>query len=507
MIQLSHLIQNAETPPPELPRKAGAEGLEKAEKNDDPGVFAQLLAGLLRNVHNPQKAGETGEPGKTGEAGSGAAGAVRARGLSGISGGRERLPGAEIMPEEAVEPGPEGGISPGKRRGPKKAPGPDRIGAAGNEKAARPVPGGETIRAKQEGTGEDAPGDLEKAGEDSPSGTAAQTRSLRNSDAPAPPEGAAGPAGAGDAALAEGLPLAGAVPETSPYPPGDEPGKRPEAEAKETGTAGKTGGGRLSVSPEAAGTGASSPAKAGERRSGGDAEPEGGEAGRTRNRRKERFSPEIRDLRSAVQAEKTVSGAAPPLEGGHENRSGTVPETELLVELRSAGAKTPAEIGAEREARPAATFHEMLARELHQNLNGDIVRHASILLRDGGEGLIRLSLKPESLGNVKIRLEMAENKIAGHIIVESDDAFRAFEREIRSLEQAFRDSGFDGANLEMSFARDDGQYGNREGAAPFFEESPAVFRAAAYAGEGPARGIGPAGGPYGGDPGRINMLV
>jgi hypothetical protein len=49
---------------------------------------------------------------------------------------------------------------------------------------------------------------------------------------------------------------------------------------------------------------------------------------------------------------------------------------------------------------------------------------------------------------------MAENKIIGHIVVESEEALRAFEREISSLEKAFRDSGFDSANLDMSLAAD-----------------------------------------------------
>jgi flagellar hook-length control protein FliK len=132
--------------------------------------------------------------------------------------------------------------------------------------------------------------------------------------------------------------------------------------------------------------------------------------------------------------------------------------------------RTQTEISAERENRPALSFQNMLARELHENLNGDIVRHASIMLRDGGEGTIRLSLKPESLGTVKIRLEISENKIAGHIIVESDEAFRAFEQEIHSLEQSFRDSGFDGASLEMAFAQDGGQRGRNGEGSPFFSE-------------------------------------
>jgi flagellar hook-length control protein FliK len=122
------------------------------------------------------------------------------------------------------------------------------------------------------------------------------------------------------------------------------------------------------------------------------------------------------------------------------------------VELRGAnpGREAPQALDHSWESRAGLSFEDFLARELHQNLNGDIVRHASVALRDGGEGTIRLALRPESLGNVKIRLEMAENKVTGHIIVESEAAFRAFEREVSSLEQAFRDSGFDAADLDMS---------------------------------------------------------
>jgi flagellar hook-length control protein FliK len=94
-----------------------------------------------------------------------------------------------------------------------------------------------------------------------------------------------------------------------------------------------------------------------------------------------------------------------------------------------------------------------------------------MVLKDGGEGLIRLSLKPESLGNVKIRLELSENKIAGHIIVENSDALRAFERELPVLEAAFKDSGFSGASLELAqnSADEAGGQRNREGV-PFYSE-------------------------------------
>jgi flagellar hook-length control protein FliK len=114
----------------------------------------------------------------------------------------------------------------------------------------------------------------------------------------------------------------------------------------------------------------------------------------------------------------------------------------------------------------------MLSRQLNDNLSGDIVRQASIVLNDGGQGTIKLSLKPETLGNVKIRLEMAENKITGHIIVDSEDALRAFEKEVHTLEQAFKDNGFESATLDANLASNNGQGGKQwDGdTRPYFSE-------------------------------------
>ena len=142
---------------------------------------------------------------------------------------------------------------------------------------------------------------------------------------------------------------------------------------------------------------------------------------------------------------------------------------------KTAGGKQGTETKAGQRAGGGASFSDALARELRANANSDIVKHAALVLRDGNEGLIRLSLKPESLGSVKIRLELADNKIAGRIIVESDEALKAFEKEIASLEQAFLDGGFDGASLELSVSSDGarGKGGfaeGRDGPKPFWSE-------------------------------------
>ena len=170
-------------------------------------------------------------------------------------------------------------------------------------------------------------------------------------------------------------------------------------------------------------------------------------------RGRDRFSLEVHDFRTNENAAKsaetfTFAGTQTRLNGGGSAQ-------EITMELRlpdifSNTGQSQASAQTNWEVSSSNALENMLARELHQNFNGDIVRHASMALRDGGEGTIRLALKPEWLGNVKIHLEMAENKITGKIIVESEEALRAFEKEIQSLEQAFRDSGYADASLNLS---------------------------------------------------------
>jgi flagellar hook-length control protein FliK len=185
-----------------------------------------------------------------------------------------------------------------------------------------------------------------------------------------------------------------------------------------------------------------------------------------KNKRKERLPVEVRDLRTGLQTETSGAAAA----------AGNAAERELVVELRPAGERlftgNPAGNVAETEhalsAESGGNFEAMLAGRLSGELSSDIVKQAAIVLRDGGEGTIRLSLKPETLGKVKIHLEMAENKVSGHIFVESEEALRAFEREIHTLEQAFKDSGFAEASLDTALGSGDGRRRESGEDQPFF---------------------------------------
>jgi flagellar hook-length control protein FliK len=108
------------------------------------------------------------------------------------------------------------------------------------------------------------------------------------------------------------------------------------------------------------------------------------------------------------------------------------------------------------DAGPSSQLENFLQRELHNGLNGDIVRQAEMVLRDKGEGTVRLQLKPAELGNVRIKLNLGDKGIvSGKIIVETPEALKAFESELDALREAFVESGFSGAELSMQLAGGD----------------------------------------------------
>ncbi|MDA3941823.1 MAG: flagellar hook-length control protein FliK [Spirochaetia bacterium] len=101
-----------------------------------------------------------------------------------------------------------------------------------------------------------------------------------------------------------------------------------------------------------------------------------------------------------------------------------------------------------------------LMKQLEENVNSKIVKQSSVILKDGGSGEIKLILKPEQLGKVRIKLSLTDNRIVGHIIVDSSAVKDVFEQNLQNLERAFKENGFDTAALNVSVGGD--HSGDRE---------------------------------------------
>ena len=126
-----------------------------------------------------------------------------------------------------------------------------------------------------------------------------------------------------------------------------------------------------------------------------------------------------------------------------------------------------------------SNFQAMLTNQIQQNAY-EFVKTGSIVLKDNDIGSIKLILHPESLGNVKIDLQISDNVINGKITVASQEAMNAFKDSIDSLKQAFLQSGYETSSFDLSMAGQNNSSSNFMGQ---HENSDARFQMARTYGE------------------------
>lgn len=163
----------------------------------------------------------------------------------------------------------------------------------------------------------------------------------------------------------------------------------------------------------------------------------------------------VRDERSDGQA--ATNAESPLVKTARDNGDGTA---DMSISFRADGTKPQSIAGQEavsaglRDA-DGQSFATMLSQELRANA-ADFVKTGQIVLRDNNAGIIRLTLHPETLGNVKISLELsADKRISGKIVVNSQEAYDAFNESLDGLSRAFVESGFTDAGFDLSWSGQD----------------------------------------------------
>lgn len=139
-----------------------------------------------------------------------------------------------------------------------------------------------------------------------------------------------------------------------------------------------------------------------------------------------------------------ASGELRPADSGAENI------TPFPGQQGEAGAEFKSEVWELQLDRNKSEPAQILKQLREQGFNRELVQKASFVLKDRGAGEIRLVLKPDNLGEVKFRLSLEDNRIAGKIIVENSSIRQVFENNLSHLNRVFRENGYEMSGLDVS---------------------------------------------------------
>jgi len=205
--------------------------------------------------------------------------------------------------------------------------------------------------------------------------------------------------------------------------------------------------------------------------------------------------PDTNELSKApvAEAKAPASHALPvvrvlDLRHGEKVRVSTEATDARKVEGAASSGKDPAAALTVRVGPTADTFTEALPKaapvaqapaqtpleHLREMAGSELVRASTLVLKDGG-GEIRLVLKPESLGSVRIRMNVVDNAIEGRIIVDSAAVKHVFDGSVDALRRALTAEGFQMGSLQVSVGGQNTDSGERRRQ----DETPAVRKIAA----------------------------
>ena len=159
---------------------------------------------------------------------------------------------------------------------------------------------------------------------------------------------------------------------------------------------------------------------------------------------------EVQDKRPEVPKVVSVSR----MSRSHSGHTDEEIDREFSSENRPKMADMEIEISPRLEGKdsPRSAATEF-ARKLDAQAGNEIVKQIKIVLNRASAGEVRINLKPDNLGRVRVQIRLEDNRLRGRFFVESAAAREVLKGALDGLQTKLLESGFSSVDLEM--ARDD----------------------------------------------------
>ncbi|UCF97647.1 MAG: flagellar hook-length control protein FliK [Spirochaetaceae bacterium] len=125
--------------------------------------------------------------------------------------------------------------------------------------------------------------------------------------------------------------------------------------------------------------------------------------------------------------------------------------------------RTPIQERAPASAADASSRVSRLPINFEQRFIPEVVKQTGIILKGSDSGEIRLVLKPENLGSLRIRLSLSESSLEGRIVVDNNSVKELVESSLDNLRNALRLEGYQ-TSLEVFVGHRRSGNGNQESA-------------------------------------------
>ena len=150
-----------------------------------------------------------------------------------------------------------------------------------------------------------------------------------------------------------------------------------------------------------------------------------------------------------------------------ENASGSIAAVSELTSSSASHSALSADMSAavKTEAR-AEVENKTALRDVYKGMGREAVEQIKVNITKSavkGVDTINVQLKPEELGHIEIKMQIAKDgKLQAHIISSRAETMDMLQKEMPALEKAFNDAGFetDGSSFSFSF-REDRQAGQQ----------------------------------------------